>query len=760
MSPFRILRDVRVFAAAALLGLTVVAPRAAVAQSGAAVRGVVTGAETRTPIFGARVAIENPSRVAVTDDRGRYALRDLPAGSYQIVVTAVGREPSRTTVTLDGSETKTVDIALARGSLMLSSVIVSATRMPTEANQVATTVNVLTPLHIETSPARESQDLLREIPGVELPRTSSNVGGSAQIVSIRGVDEGRTAVLFDGVPITDAWGEWVDWSRVPKALLDRVEVIEGGTSNLYGNGAMGGVIQFFSRPISPGAYRVQLDGGSRDAKHGFVSAGLPLGGPFSMLVTGDYGDGGGYTLIDPTMSGPVDHPSESIRRNALARLEYAPSSNLAAYVTGHYFNDDRDLGSALARTTRRFGSVDFGLDHGALERGRLTIRGWDSEQREDQYNSNITAANGIPRSAEARASWLRIPSHDWGATAQWTRANLFGLQSLSFGADLRHMSGNTSEDDYDNTGAVNATWFSGGAQVLSGAFVQAIAAPWEPLRVELGARVDHWGNNDGRAIDNAGADTSYENRSRAAFSPRLGARWQVVKSFAVHAAGYRAFRAPNLAELYRRFRSGANQNLPNPGLKPEYATGEEVGFDWQPAGWLQLKGTVYSADMRDLNSFVTIAPNTRQRQNVQKTRSRGGEAYLALRPVEGLLLSGSVTYDNARIVDGPPGTRVGARVSRVPMQKQVVRVTYATPRYGTWTVIGRHEGVTTTFSGAGLEPFTVLDANVRREIVPGLTGFVSVENLLDADYEVNLAGTLVSRGMPLTVRAGVEAFRF
>src|SRR6185369_3240150 len=107
-------------------------------------------------------------------------------------------------------------------------------RSPTEASQVATTVNVLTPEHIVTSPARESQDLLREIPGVELPRTSSLVGGSAQIVSIRGVDEGRTAVLFDGIPVTDAWGEWVDWGRVPKAMLDRVEVVEGGTSNLYG----------------------------------------------------------------------------------------------------------------------------------------------------------------------------------------------------------------------------------------------------------------------------------------------------------------------------------------------------------------------------------------------------------------------------------------------------------------------------------------------------------------------------------------------
>src|SRR6185312_12615551 len=134
-------------------------------------------------------------------------------------------------------------------------------------SKVAATVNVLSPEQVRESPTRGSQDLLREIPSIELPRQSSLVGGTAQIVSIRGVDEGRTAVLFDGVPINDAWGEWIDWGRVPQAMLDRVEVVEGGTSSLYGNGAMGGLISFFSRPIAPGTADLQIEGGSRSSRH-------------------------------------------------------------------------------------------------------------------------------------------------------------------------------------------------------------------------------------------------------------------------------------------------------------------------------------------------------------------------------------------------------------------------------------------------------------------------------------------------------------
>ena len=86
---------------------------------------------------------------------------------------------------------------------------------------------------------------------------------------------------------------------------------------------------------------------------------------------------------------------------------------------------------------------------------------------------------------------------------------------------------------------------------------------------------------------------------------------------------------------------------------------------------------------------------------------------------------------------------------------------------GDWTAIWRHEGTTTTLQGVPLEPFTVVDANVQRELVPGLRGFVSVENLIGRELpgEHRRRGTaasplIVSRGLPRTVRVGVEAYRF
>lgn len=751
---------------AALLVLAA-APLSLHAQGVGLVRGVVRSRGGST-LQGARVSVQSPDRVALSDDAGRYVLRALPAGHYDLLITALGYRAQHAAIDVTANGTVTADATLEPGSLMLSSVITTATRSPIEASRVAATVNVLTPEQIATSPARETQDLLREIPGVELPRTSSVVGGTAQIVSIRGVDEGRTVVTADGIPINDAWGEWIDWSKLPKGMVDRVEVMEGGSSSLYGNGGIGGAIALFTRQPAPGTMRLSTDIGSRDSRHVFAAVGLPSSGPVTASLSGDYGDGGGYQLIAKANAGPVDRVSTSIRRNATARVEYAPSSRFSSFVSGHVFDEERELGSLLARTTRASNDINAGLNYRDAKGGEYTVRSWLAQQDEDQYTSSITTANSVARSREARNAWLHIPTTDRGITLQYSQRTVPHLTSLTYGADYRRMAGHTDENDFNTTsGARTTTLYSGGTQVLGGGFVQAIAQPITPVSVEASVRMDLWGNTGGRAqatpVTGQKTNTQYSDKWRSALSPRLGVRWQVAPALAFHTAGYRAFRAPNLAELYRRFNSGTVLSLPNPALKPEYGTGYEAGFDLQPAQWVQLKGTAYTVDMKDFNTFVTIATNVRQRLNVQQSRARGGEVYLALRPVQPLLLTGSVNYVDAKIVSGPPGTVVGQRVGRVPRLRQNVRATYTSPVLGAFTITGRHEGTTTTLQGVPLAPYTLFDAFYRRSILRSVSGFVAVDNITNEEYQVGLTAVLngiASLGMPRTVRVGVDVTQF
>lgn len=780
---------------------------AALAQQTGRISGTVSEIDTRSTISNARVAVRTPQRVALTDAAGNYILRDLPAGTYKVYVSAIGRAPDSATVTVSAGSASVHDFALKEGSLMLSTMIVSATRAPVEASKVAATVDVLTPEQVKQSPVREAQDLLREIPSVELPRQSSLVSGTAQIVSIRGVDEGRTAVLFDGVPINDAWGEWIDWGRVPKAMLDRVEVVEGGTSSLYGNGAMGGAISFFSRPIAPGSMDLQVDGGSRDARHAYVAAGVPIAGALTASINGDYQQGGGYRLISqqafanavatcPCIGyGSADVESDVIQRNSYMRLNYAPSASWSAFASGHLFGDSRGLGTPLTFANRDQRDVDFGFNHESVFSGALALRAWDGRQIESQrasaFESNAT------RAVEDSSLTAQIPSHDWGASAQWTRSNAWHLESFSAGADFRHYQGDYNEVDFNTSAcatnppgavchSVTQLVSSGGNQNLSGAFVQATASPWSPFRIEASARVDQWNNNDGHAVATAGGvttPTTYANKTAGAFSPRLGLRYQLASTFAVRAAAYKAFRAPNLAELYRKQVSSSSITIPNPQLSAENALGREAGFDWQPVSWLQARGTWYVADYNNFNvptnlPTATIARPTecgtvatcRTRLNITKVRSQGGEASLAMHPTRQLYLSAGVNYDDARQETGLPANITNDQkphVNRVPSPKQTIRGTWSSPTFGDWTAIWRHEGKTTTLQGMPLDPYSVIDANVDRQLLPNIRGFVSVENLTNKQYMINVGGaataanpTVVTLGLPRTFRVGVEASRF
>jgi outer membrane receptor protein involved in Fe transport len=785
-------------------GATVVTSFAALASASSAVaqtgtiRGTVTRADTHRPIMGARVSIMNPERVAISDERGTFVLRDVPTGTFSVFTTAVGKKPDSSAVSVAGNRDATLNIGLKDGSLLLSSVVVSATRSPVEANKVASTVNVLSPEAVRQSPARESQDLLREISAVELPRTSSLVGGTAQIVSIRGVDEGRTAVLADGIPVNDAWGEWIDWGRIPKALLDRVEVVEGGTSNLYGNGAMGGAISFFTRPLAPGAMDMQVDGGNRGAKHAFIGGGIPLIGALSANVSGDYQEKGGYVQTVSPLVGSLDTTTSQIfQRNLSARLNYAPSSNFSAFVGGHFFGDTRNPGTPLSYANRDQRDLSLGMNLGSYSSGMLGVRAWDGRQNERQRSTAFRAS--LTRAQEDSSLTAVIPSHDWGASAVWTRTGLpLKLESFSVGGDFRHYQGDFNEIDFNTSGCLTAPTganchtlarnvSSGGAQSLSGVFAQAIFAPYAPLRIELSARGDRWDNTDGHSLTStpgtAPTIVSYGDSSKNAFSPRVGVRYNLTSTLSFHAAYYRAFRAPNLAELYRKQVSPTSITIPNPFLKAENAEGREAGFDFQPIEWLQVKGTWYVADYNNFNVptnlTATSAPpkpaecgtvaTCRTRLNVNKSRSEGGEAYIALHPIQQVYLSGSVNYDDDRQQSGLPATATDdtkPHINRVPSPKQTIRATYSSALLGDWTAVWRHEGHTTTLQGVWLDPYSVADVNVQRELTSGLRGFVSVENITDKLYQISLSPQtatsplLVQRGMPRTVRVGVEAYRF
>ena len=638
-----------------------------------------------------------------------------------------------------------------RRSVLLPGVVVSASRTARPAREVAATVNVLSREVVRTSPARTTDDLMRQAPGVELPRLSSTVSGAEEIVSLRGADEGRTLVLLDGVPLNDPWGEWIQWNRAPRSRIERVEVLEGGGSSLYGNYAMGGVISLFSRPVVRRGYDLTASAGSRGL--GEASAfGSGTAGALGYSLAADYGTGGGYTTLRPDQRGPVDERSDVTRRSIDGRAEWHGSAG-TAFADVNYFTDTRALGTALTQPNHRSilgGTV--GADVATPGSGTLQARAYAQNQGYDSRSSvvNATRTSETPNVAQS------IPSHDIGGSLQWSRA-LGMFETISVGADFRQMTGRMNEIVY-RSGALAGTRASAGSQQVGGVFAQGVLAPTDPLRVELSARVDGWRSYSGTRLDNTvtpNTFTDFAEKRNSAFAPRVGVRYALSPALTLRGSYYQAFRAPTLSEEYRTFYSGPNVFVGNPALTPEHLTGYDAGIDWQPSELFEARATLFWNRYRDLDDFAFAHPGpnqggiTLQRQNLGRATANGGEGEIALHPTDAFTLTGSYNYDAARV------TATARPVNRVPLQRASLRASYDAS-IGSASAIVRYEGTNHALGGAAMAPYTLVDVDVRHALVPGADVFVGIENLFDRQYTANWTGPLEQLGLPRTIRAGAS----
>ena len=142
----------------------------------------------------------------------------------------------------------TARAAVAADASGLQEVIVSATRNTRALTDVPVSASVLDATSIADTPAQSFDDVLRHVPGVNLPVQSGiQAHPTADNVSMRGLGGIHALVLIDGVPLNDPFFGYIQWSRIPTEAIERVEIVRGGGSPLWGNFAMGGVINVVTR---------------------------------------------------------------------------------------------------------------------------------------------------------------------------------------------------------------------------------------------------------------------------------------------------------------------------------------------------------------------------------------------------------------------------------------------------------------------------------------------------------------------------------
>jgi outer membrane receptor protein involved in Fe transport len=594
------------------------------------------------------------------------------------------------------------------------SITVTATRTETRLADTPASVVVLDRQAVAMSASPLIDDTLRQVPGFTLFRRSGSrvANPTAQGVSLRGVGASgasRAIVLDDGIPLNDPFGGWIFWGRVPRTSLERIEVLRGGASDLYGSGAMGGVVQFLRRRDD--AVVADVSGGSeatRDASL-FVARGRD---DWRVSLAADLFDTDGYVLVGPGSRGAVDVDANSKHEALDATVAHA-----LTFLRLSRYHESRSNGTPLQTNEATIQQLAFGHDEGGL-----ALRAYAAENDYAQTFSAIAA----DRSTERLTVDQHVPSHGSGGSVQY--AHVLGTRhALLAGGEIRDVNGFSNEDQFAVSGAVTHLR-TGGRQRIGALFVEDVINASSRLSVTAGIRADSW------------RDVSW--------SPRLSALFRATDRLALTASAYRAFRAPTLNELYRSFRVGNVLTNANASLDPETMNAFELG-----ARYGNLRANAFAMNVDETIANVTLnstpALITRQRRNLGSSQTRGVEIESDWHIAPHVHLSPGYLFSDAH-------TDSGKRLPQVPRHQATLQTTF-TPSRATiaaqvrWSSMQFDDDV----NQFPLRSYVVADAFASYTLAPRVALTLAAENVFNRRVET-AATTVITLGQPRTIRFGVR----
>ena len=675
-----------------------------------------------------------------TDERGEFALLSQSAAGT-LIVQAAGFSSARIKVET-GQTNGPLQIRLEPAPL-LERILVSADR--DRLPQTPSSEYAIDKRDIAASGALTIDDVLRQAPGVSLFRRSGSLTANptSQGVSLRGVGANgasRALVMYDGIPLNSPFGGWVYWNRVPRVSVESADIFNGATSDLYGSGALGGVINVTTRTEPASYLDFEASGGnettgavSLDAGKAWGSFGVGLG--LQALRTG------GYILVPRDERGRVDMKAGTSDLSGTVRLSKSFGAGANAFLRLGSFGESRQNGTPLQINDTRITSLDLGADWTTTRAGQFSVRVYGSEEN---FNQNFTAV-ALDRNSEVLTNRQRNPSQQVGFAFQWRR--MFGAhQSIAAGVEGRDVRGHSAERFVDAGGRQRSFGFFGSDTIRFGSWV-----------FNLGARVDSWRNFDG--FSNR---THFLDRSETVFSPRVSVLKRFDNGLSVSGSFYKAFRAPTLNELYRNFRVGNVVTNANSALTAERLTGGEVGVGWQPfLKSVFVRGNLFWNVIDDSIANVTLSTTpaliTRQRQNLGAIRARGLELAAIVKPNRHWEVAGEYLLTDSTVLRFPANRILeGLLVPQVPRNQFNLQVSYTD---GGWTAATQGRFVGEQFDDdlntLPLRRFFTLDAEVSRSVSEQVKLFVALQNLTGVRYEISSTPVLTV-GPPVLIRGGIR----
>lgn len=677
----------------------------------------------------------------------------------------------------------------------LKEMVVTATKTAKVVSEAPATVTVVTAKEIENKNAHRIEEALIGAPGVFV----RGLGGEQPSnylnqITLRGIPGYyRTGILVDGVPINNAFSGGVNMSLVPVDDIKQIEVVPGPFSSLYGGAGMSGVVNIITkspekREIS-GKFEVgshdfrSLDLGYRDKLSDSLGISLSYGQKESDGYINEYvtktPSGGGGTVVTgwqktTTSTGSTTYivgdkgntSWEQENYGAKLFLKLSPLSRLileASYLTSRTKDGQGNTYLTSGGTSYSTGNVTFDSKNFALRATDFL----KANNGEDVARYGLTYETHIKEDVKLKANlnyqdnqywYTSITAHATNTSGAGTLSDIpakaingdiqvsfpvgtyqYMVAGVSFNkSDLRkkvYALANWREEG--NTGAVG-DWADGNSNLMA-AYIQDEIALTDKLTLYAGARYDSW-STDGAIFIN-GALTKYDSRSKSAFNPKLSAVYRLGQRTIVKGAIGKAFRAPNLSDMYSTWGSSTIY-WSNPDLKPETVTTSEISAEHEFKTGTLLRATYYRSDINDL-IYSTTSGSNRYKFNAGKAETEGVDLEARQK-----LFGGLTAFINGTLVETTitENTINAASVGKqIPLQAKKMANIGIDGSYGPWSgsiigsyvgkMYGRDDNTDDVSNVPGsYDSYFTTSAKLSYKIDKTLKVSVSVNNLFDHDY--------------------------
>lgn len=719
------------------------------------ISGKVTDKSSGEALPGASIIVNEIKAGSSANSSGDFIIKDLKPGKYTLSASFIGYLSDSVLINVVSDKNMVMNFQLQQLKVEISPVVITATRTERKIEDIPARMAKIGKAEVKEYPATNIDDALQSISNVYVNR-SWGIFSKNTSVTMRGLDgTSRTLILLNGVPLNKVSGGQIQWSIIRPEDVDRIEVMKGPGSALYGMNAMGGVINVITKkPEKDLQLNAELQVGSMNTLGGHFSASkdeTQNGKGFYWGLNGFYRQGNGY-IIEPVETRDSIHSKSYLREgDANGLFGYHFNKNHKLEISYQYHDEKKGNGKKVFED-------DGGYDRYQVQFARAQYEGTagsikisaNAFSQIEQYDRQSETVNSTGVYRLYYTDSRKADKGIWMTTSR----NFSQNQLITFGIDLRDGLVDSKDIYLTFTDKIRYK----GKLSFAGIFAQnELDLTNSKLKFIAGVRLDLANYRDGNLEVTDPTSTTgfpqqssevFEDNTWTSFSPKLSGMYVFNKSLSSYLSFSTGFNPPKLDDLSKSGKISKGFKLANPKLAPETITTYEWGLNWKLLPNLSSEPSVYYSQGNNFQYFVPngdsidtggndIKP-VLQRQNISKVEIYGFEVNAKWKVFENVSINAWYAYNHSKIMefdvdeDNPAKTLEGKFLAEVPMHTAFISLGWQNKIVNTTLTsnfVGEIWG--DEYNTEKIEAYQIFDINLWKQITPHWRASIIVQDIFD-----------------------------